>query len=928
MMRRGLAGRILGWLGMAAALGVAVVVAIVVIRQAPRPVSTGSDRPAPVGLRDSLGNLRAGVLAILSAGDISVERTLPALAFSLTEHQSLDRRLSPGPFEGEFQVTFNPGPVRRARLGAEVQGGSLLIQRDGKPLLSDYAGAEARVVMTPETVFLPRRAQTFTYHFRADGNGPTRLRALWLPEGSFRPLALPSGGAALFEDDGLRGSLLALHFNCVACHASENPRLQGDLDVNPAPILGHVGQRVRPAWLRRWLAGPAALKPGAAMPRLFGESAADAERIEDLVHFLVSLGGPIDPGAAEPDEGLAPTGMLAYHQVGCFACHGPLEPLEVLPGGRESRTTAGRTYTPLGPLRLKTTPAQLAAFLLDPVSVRPSGRMPGQNLTPLEAKAIASYLFGRETEPLDAAGDAPMVPDPERIDRGRTLFASAGCAACHTLGPDRSAIEPTLAAPALEALLGADPPGGGGGGGCLAVQPPAGVPDFGLDDVQRGALRAFLADLPLRRSADVPHDRLALTLERLNCLACHEFHADGGPEPAVGRYFTTAVETDLGDEGRMPPDLTDLGAKLNPHWLRQVLEDSGRARAYQAARMPQFGEVNVRHLPGLFAAAAGTTARPDDGPAATLEYTTAGRHLIGETAFNCIQCHTIAGRDSTGTPGPDLARMAERLRYDYFVRWVQSPQQIRPGTRMPTFFFDGVSGIRDHLGGSAPKQIDAMWAYLSLGEHLPLPEGLPDPGGLILAVNDEPVVFRTYMAEAGVRAIACGFPEQIHYAFDTDRCRLALVWQGHFLDAHGAWAARGGSETNPSNVVWTAPADPLFAGLVWGGATATADAHEALPRFRGYRLDAERRPVFLYDLCGGGEVIHVSEQPIPHREGQRSWVRRRFELTGPAHGGVRIDPAGQRVVDSEGRRLDGPAGMIEILLGADGRAVFETELVW
>jgi hypothetical protein len=132
--------------------------------------------------------------------------------------------------------------------------------------------------------------------------------------------------------------------------------------------------------------------------------------------------------------------------------------------------------------------------------------------------------------------------------------------------------------------------------------------------------------------------------------------------------------------------------------------------------------------------------------------------------------------------------MAQRLRYDAFSRWLHDPKLMRPGTRMPSFFVDGRGGFTQFLDGDADKQVDAVWAYLSLGEFLPLPDGLIDPAGLELDVTDEPIVFRTFIKQAGVRAVACGYPEHVHCAFDAEKCRLAIVRQGPFLNAKGAWA--------------------------------------------------------------------------------------------------------------------------------------------
>ena len=67
--------------------------------------------------------------------------------------------------------------------------------------------------------------------------------------------------------------------------------------------------------------------------------------------------------------------------------------------------------------------------------------------------------------------------------------------------------------------------------------------------------------------------------------------------------------------------------------------------------------------------------------------------------MNCIQCHEIAGNDATGTPGPDLALMPGRLRFDSFARWLHDPSRLARGTRMPSFFVGGRSAFADVYSG-------------------------------------------------------------------------------------------------------------------------------------------------------------------------------------------------------------------------------------
>src|SRR5581483_7586532 len=243
----------------------------------------------------------------------------------------------------------------------------------------------------------------------------------------------------------------------------------------------------------------------------------------------------------------------------------------------------------------------------------------------------------------------------------------------------------------------------------------------------------------------------------------------------------------------------------------------------------------------------------------------AGRQLVGKGGFGCISCHDFAGTPNTGTRGPDLTLAASRLRYDWYERWLEQPQRMQPGTRMPQVFTDGKSTITTLLGGHADAQADAMWAYCALGASLPPPDGLEPPArALAVVVRDRPVVLRTFMPDAGNRAIAVGYPGGLSVAFDAATGRLAYVWSGNFLDAAPVWTGRGGNPARPLGPrFWTAPPgqpwglgslSPDFAARAkdpaYGASPAEGQAYSG-PRayqFDGYDTDTAGRPTFHYRL--------------------------------------------------------------------------------
>jgi len=247
------------------------------------------------------------------------------------------------------------------------------------------------------------------------------------------PLALGGGDDVAHSRLPLGEDLLG-ELRCTACHAAE-PAVVERIAPKTAPVLDGVGARIEPRYLRRYLARPHGTKAGVAMPDLLGGMPKDeqARAIDELVHYLTSLGGPFDGSGVgvAPDE--MERGRQLYHSVGCVACHAPLEEAWALDwafweleGSDESAedTDGGldeddRSHlflegmldpgqVPLGDLKSKTNVAALTAFLREPLKVRRSGRMPSLDLSSEDARAIATYLLREQVE--TELGELPMEP--------------------------------------------------------------------------------------------------------------------------------------------------------------------------------------------------------------------------------------------------------------------------------------------------------------------------------------------------------------------------------------------------------------------------------------------------------------------------------------------------------------------------------------
>jgi hypothetical protein len=250
-----------------------------------------------------------------------------------------------------------------------------------------------------------------------------------------------------------------------------------------------------------------------------------------------------------------------------------------------------------------------------------------------------------------------------------------------------------------------------------------------------------------------------------------------------------------------------------------------------------------------------------DVPLDPIEARNAGRRMVGSKGFSCISCHTFGKYRATGVQSIDLTIMRDRLREEWFRRYVRDPQAFRRGTRMPQAWPKEKSLLPTILDGRSETQIAAIWDYLSAGERAKLPEGLV-VGGMLQIPRDEAIIYRNFIEGAGPRAIAVGYPEWAHTAFDAENMRLALLWRGEFIDAKRHWNGRGeGFEPPAGTHVLKLPQQPAFARLDSLSAPwPTVPAKEQGYSFRGYRLTDDQRPTFLYAL---GDNVRIADFPNP-----------------------------------------------------------------
>jgi mono/diheme cytochrome c family protein len=469
--------------------------------------------------------------------------------------------------------------------------------------------------------------------------------------------------------------------------------------------------------------------------------------------------------------------------------------------------------------------------------------------------------------PKQNAEDENLEPDAVLVEKGRAVFASAGCASCHQMK-----LKGTPPVPAMPlAKLKAE-------GGCLAEQPTKGTPWFALSKIQRTALVAALKSPALPSNS--PAEVVRRTMVTFNCFACHERSKIGGIEEALSSNFTT-TQQEMGEEGRVPPSLNGVGAKLKPDYLARILDKGVHDRPYMNTRMPGFGAANVGHLVKLFeqldpVLKAATVALQEPLSKVKVD----ARHMVGVQALGCVRCHTFAGKKAEGVQGIDMTLMPQRLRREWFHQYLLDPNKFRPGTRMPTSWPEGKSQLLKVLDGKADTQIEAIWTYLGDGAKAKLPIGTNKQFIPLTPIGTDAVIYRNFIEGAGSRAIGVGYPEKVNLAFDANELRLALVWQGAFIDAARHWTDRGvGFEPPLGDNVLHLPNGAGFAQLKSAlDAWPTQKAKELGYRFRGYDLTPEQRPTFKYTL---GEIT-VTDQPNAVADKGTPKLVRTLRLTGPA----------------------------------------------
>lgn len=450
-----------------------------------------------------------------------------------------------------------------------------------------------------------------------------------------------------------RGRELITGAGCAGCHPIEDPRLSGLR--KRGPDLRRLSSKTSPSWAFEWIMAPRDISPTTWMPHFFEPD--DPEEAQAIVAYLWASSEAVEWPA--PPEGDEIRGRELFNGVGCTGCHEREVGAE-----RAARGSLHRLHGPnLARLGAKVEAPWLFSWLKNPRRYAPETLMPNLRLSDQEAADLTAFLLQGEGAGKSTAN--PAANDEKEIEEGREAIEIYGCYGCHLIAGFEQA-EPH--ASGLSSTAGWE------GHGIL------GLPDFGFSEVEIAAIGVAI------QAEDKPDDLELAKIRKLsrqyNCRGCHSLEGRGA-----------AIRATITDVGMLPPDLRGEGARVQPTWLATYLADPGsiRLRSWLTVRMPTFDF----STPEIDDFVAGFSALAGEDPTVAPTSQAGPRELaVGRQVFDLLQCARCHPEGEVSRPAsagaailaPPFRLTSRRLRYGWIADWLEAPQRLLPGTRMPDFF--------------------------------------------------------------------------------------------------------------------------------------------------------------------------------------------------------------------------------------------------
>jgi mono/diheme cytochrome c family protein/glucose/arabinose dehydrogenase len=716
-------------------------------------------------------------------------------------------RIAPGPFEVVWVGVLILQEKDSIRWSAYL-GGEVTVTIDGTVVLRGRSETEEAQVETTAT--FSRRPGTYKVRikYRSLPGVPARLQ-LWWEGKTFSREAVPAwrlkhGEADLppsasHEDTWSRGRIAAGRLGCARCHPQAFPGVSAP---PPGPDLSDLGQRVQRPWLLDWLAEPSRLRPNARMPVLFTPDRTGLVERWIVSAYLLEASRHEKPTPAESSGDLR-AGRQAFIGLGCAACH-------TVPDDKPASASDPDRYAFQG-LANRFTPHDLTAFLMKPSLRYPDGRMPQLPIPADTARHLAAYLL-KWSKPAAGGMQPEEVVRPQEIDAvarrlgvtglaatGLALIREKGCARCHTGLGEMPAQAVVIRRPAEAAR---------DGHGCLVGTT---LPRFHFDAETRRVLAAYL-EIAAQEKHPSPFETRQQRLRDAGCLRCHQRDDDrAAPLEAIGRTLWTPFLYRL--PYQRTPRLTNALSKYTREYLLASVRDgvTGVRPDWYSYRMPHYGRQAEELVQALAEGDGDLPKQPDrqNAPVDDPTLPTLGPVLVGFEGYSCVSCHVWKGQAlaevEPGTVGPELTTVTQRVRRDWFNRFVENPLRAHPSTPMPAIFRKGEPAtLQTVLAGDADRQRDAIWAYLAQGSRAESPKPRPPtpiaaPGaGMPPLVAQIPIQLPDLSVVESI-CVLYGTHDLLLYDVGTlslrnvytgaQILRRAHVWRGYLLTGTPAGAA-------------------------------------------------------------------------------------------------------------------------------------------
>jgi mono/diheme cytochrome c family protein len=588
--------------------------------------------------------------------------------------------------------------------------------------------------------------------------------------------ALSVGHAHGDKDEGWHTPVLYgndIYATCNSCHSSETileyakpftraKQIVGESgcfgchDINGftdyakiGPPLNSLPAKVKPEWVFQWVKNPKDYTPHTRMPnfKLSDDQAAS------VTAYLLNMGRESDFKLARPRGtymgGNATEGKKLFETVGCQDCH----VAEGFTTVRDARGTSYDIAPELSRVGSKDNPDWLFDWVKNPRHFNPETRMPNLRLPDPEARNIVAYLSTLKDERVE--NTPPLeLSNPERIAKGENVIREYGCFGCHSIKGmekegkvsvdlsdfDRKLIEQMDFGNTRELPENSPVDFKADSVGATWVKHTwrswvygklhnsrqyateriaQKMPVFGFNDDEIGLVRTFLISMTKNYPAakyQKPNDTRLHEIEagrrvigQYNCMQCHNIEGDGG-------YILAKYD----DPALGPPILPQSqGAKVQEQWLYNFLKGPTPIRPWLKIRMPTFGltDLEISKITKYFLAKAQKDLVIRDYSTMTVDekYLAPGKKLF--QTYQCGKCHpsrpvTLGAETSASDLAPNLAQAHSRLKPDWIIDWLHDPQKLQPGTRMPSFFYEGKGPDESVYGGDADEQIKALEAYV------------------------------------------------------------------------------------------------------------------------------------------------------------------------------------------------------------------------